>query len=325
MGGMSLELASCVDDEGWDQFVEGSSQGTVFCYSGFLRSLGESIERYFVLKEGQPVAAAVMLVRDGVPLPAPYHFSCYHGVLFSGPIEELPMHRRVLERLRLVDFLLAELSKRFRCLSFCLHHEFTDLRSFLWFNYHEPEKGKFSVELYYTGLLRLPRSVTQEEYLKQVRDVRRQEYNRAIREAVRMEPSEDIDLLDSLHDLTFRRQSISRSADEVKLLRSIAGEALKGGFGKLWIARLPSGEAASAYFFLFDKRCAYYLFAANHPDFRKSAASSLLMFEVIDLFRKQDINTFDFCGINSPNRGDFKTSFNASPTPYYVLNWAKPG
>jgi hypothetical protein len=318
---MSLQLTLCSDDVAWDHFLNHSEQGNIFCYSAFLRALGESFERYFVLKNDHPVAGAILLIRDGLPLPSPYHFSCYHGVMFSQSIDELPAHRCVLERLRLVDFLLAELSGRYSYLSFCLHHQFTDLRSFLWFNYHEADKGKFTVEVSYTGILSFAESETQDEYLSRVRDVRRQEYNRAVREGVTIEDSDDVDLLDRLHELTFKRQSIVRAEEEVRLLPAIARQALTEKFGKLWVARSSTGEAASAYFFLFDRRCAYYLFAANNPDLRKTAASSYLMFRVIDHFRSEGIQTFDFCGINSPNRGDFKTSFNAKPTPYYVVNW----
>jgi hypothetical protein len=321
---MSLQLKQCLDDAIWDQLVEDSAQGSIFCSSGFLAALGESYERYLVLKSDLPVAGALLMMRDGVPLPAPYPFSCYHGIMFNRSVNELPLHRGVPERLRLVDFLLAELSSRHSRLSFCLHHEFTDVRSFLWFNYHEPEKGQFTVGVQYTAVLDFSESETKDEYLRQVREVRRQEYNRARKEGVTIECSDDIDLLDSLHDLTFKRQSISRSADEVRLIRSISQQALKGQFGKLWVARSTTGEAASAYLFLFDRKCAYYLFAANNPDLRKTGASSYLMCCVIDALKSDGIRRFDFCGINSPNRGDFKTSFNAKPTPWFIVDWVKP-
>jgi Acetyltransferase (GNAT) domain len=321
---MSLQLRQCLDDTNWDQFVEDSPQGSIFCSSGFLAALGESFERYFIVEANVPLAAAVLLMRDGIPLPAPYPFSCYHGVMFSRYVDELPLHRGVPERLRLVDFLLAELSKRYSRLSFCLHYQFPDLRSFLWFNYHEPQNGKFMVEVHYTGLLSLPKSETNEEYLRRVRELRRREYLRAVREGVVVECSNDIDLLDRLHELTFKRQSISRSEDEVRLVRSIARQAVSRRFGKLLVARTATGEAASAYLFLLDRKCGYYLFGANHPDLRKTAASSYLMFHVFDTLRSEGIHYVDFCGINSPNRGDFKTSFNARPTPYFVVNWIRP-
>jgi hypothetical protein len=31
----------------------------------------------------------------------------------------------------------------------------------------------------------------------------------------------------------------------------------------------------------------------------------------------------DFCGVNSPNRGDYKISFNAELKPYFVTNYVK--
>ena len=321
---MSLQLSQCSDDSVWDDFLRNSDQGNIFCSSGFLRALEESFERYLVYQNGVAVAAAILMTRDGSPLPAPYQFSCYHGVMFSRAIEGMPIHRVVPERLRIVDFLLAELSQRYSYLSFCLHHRFTDLRSFQWFNYHEPEKGQFKLELYYTGLLSFSQSESKEEYLRQVRELRRREYQRALKEGIMVEGSDDVDLLDSLHELTFKRQSIQRSADEVRLLRSITRQALAANFGKLWVARTASGEAASAYLFLFDNSCAYYVFGANHPDLRRTAASSYLMFYVFDLFVKEGIRLIDFCGVNSPNRGDFKTSFNARPIPYYVVSWTRP-
>ena len=320
---MSLQLAFCSDDAVWDEFVGDSLEGSIFCYTGFLRALGETFERYFVVDQDRPVVGAVLLTRDGSPLPAPYHFSCYQGVMFSKAVAEMPMHHRVLEKLKLVEYLLAELSNRYSFLSFCLHHEFSDLRAFLWFNYHEPSKGKFAIDLFYTGLLNLRESGTREQYTQEVRELRRREYNRAVNLGVTIEYSNDINLLDWLHELTFKRQSLSRSAEEVRLLRSIAGHAIDEKFGRLLIARCSTGEAASAYLCLLDRRCAYYLFGANHPELRKTGASTYLMFQAIDLFRREGIQYFDFVGVNSPNRGDFKTSFNARPTPYYVLNWTR--
>jgi hypothetical protein len=320
---MTLRLAHCSDDAVWDEFVGDSLQGSIFCYTGFLQALEETFERYFVVEDNQPVVGTVLLTRDGSPLPAPYPFTCYQGVMFSKAVEEMPIHRRVPAKLKLLDYLLGELSNRYRCLSFCLHHEFSDLRSFLWFNYHEPAKGRFAVDLRYTGLLNLCELGTREEYLGQVRELRRREYSRAVREGVSVENSDDVDLLDWLHELTFKRQSITRSSDEVRLLRSISRNALNAKFGKLLVARCSTGEAASAYLCLFDRKCAYYLFGANHPELRKTAASSYLMFHAIDLFKNEGIQYFDFVGINSPNRGDFKISFNAEPKPYCVVNWMK--
>jgi hypothetical protein len=322
---MALQLIECHDDAAWDEFVRGSFQGNVFCQTDFLHSLGEAFVRYLVEEDGSPVVGTVLMTRDGLPLPAPHGCAEYQGVMFGRVVEAMPTHRRVLTKLKTVEYLLGELSNRYRCLSFGLHHEFADLRSFLWFNYHEPQKGKFAIDLRYTGLINLRTMVPQEQYLQGVRELRRREYNRAVKEAVTVECSDDINVLDRLHEMTFDRQALARPVDEARQLRSVGQGALAANFGKLLLARNADGEVASAYLFLFDDRCAYYLFGGNHPDLRKTGASTYLMFHAIDLFKKQGMHYFDFVGVNSPNRGDFKTSFNAEPKPYYAVSWTRPG
>jgi Acetyltransferase (GNAT) domain len=321
---MAFELIECLDDTAWDEFVRDSFQGNVFCLTDFLRSLDEPFVRYLVKEEGAPVAGTILMTRDGLPLRAPHGCAEYQGIMFGRAVEALPTHRRVLTKLKTVDYLLGELADRYRYLSFGLHHEFTDLRSFQWFNYHEPEKGRFAIELRYTGLLDLRTMVPQEQYLQGVRELRRREYNRAVKEGVTVEGSNNIGLLDRLHEMTFDRQALSRPVDEARQLRLVGQGALDANFGKLLLARSAAGEVASAYLFLFDNRCAYYLFGGNHPDLRKTGASTYLMFYAIDLFKKQGMHYFDFVGVNSPNRGDFKTSFNAEPKLYYVVSWERP-
>jgi lipid II:glycine glycyltransferase (peptidoglycan interpeptide bridge formation enzyme) len=104
----------------------------------------------------------------------------------------------------------------------------------------------------------------------------------------------------------------------------IARAAMSEGYGKCMTAKLPTGETASAVLVLYDRKTCYYLFAGNHPDFRKSGASSYLILKAIEKFKEEGKVYFDFIGINSPSRGDFKISFNANPTPYYITNWRRP-
>ena len=42
-----------------------------------------------------------------------------------------------------------------------------------------------------------------------------------------------------------------------------------------------------------------------------------IVFHVIFSFRVENEQNIDFVGVNSPNRGDFKTSFNADIKPYF--------
>ena len=71
--------------------------------------------------------------------------------------------------------------------------------------------------------------------------------------------------------------------------------------------------------FLFDDKTGYYLIGANDPDYRKDGSGAYILFEQIRHCIEQSLSYVDFLGINSPMRGDFKTSFNAEPLPFFTF------
>jgi lipid II:glycine glycyltransferase (peptidoglycan interpeptide bridge formation enzyme) len=98
--------------------------------------------------------------------------------------------------------------------------------------------------------------------------------------------------------------------------------AIEKNFGRLMICRDRDGEPVAASLFLFDKQSGYYLIGATDPDYRKYGVGSYIIFEQIRKCIETECKQIDFVGINSPQRGDFKTSFNAEPKSYYEL-WLK--
>jgi hypothetical protein len=48
------------------------------------------------------------------------------------------------------------------------------------------------------------------------------------------------------------------------------------------------------------------------------------MFDNLEHARLRGLAEVDFVGVNSPNRGDFKLSFNPDLRPYFDLDWAAP-
>jgi lipid II:glycine glycyltransferase (peptidoglycan interpeptide bridge formation enzyme) len=247
----------------------------------------------------------------------------YQGIIFDESARSMPLHRRAKWILDVTEFLLTEMEQRYDLISFCLHHAVEDLRSFQWFHYHEPERGQFKIELRYTGLLDLGSARDFDGYLSSIRTVRRQDYRRAESGGLAIEESEDIDTLSRLHRLTFERQGIDRGQEEERLLLAISKAALSKGFGQLLLCRNREGVATSATLFLFDRHCGYYLFAANDPGYRKTGSGTYLILENIRRCQEKGLARVDFVGINSPERGDFKTSFNAKAVPYFVVAWER--
>jgi len=318
---MPLALTLCTDKLEWDSFAASSPQGNVFCYTPFLDGLGEDYELLLV-KEGAVIqAGALVLKHNGQPINPP---RTYHGILFSVSVSSMPYHKRLKWILEVTDFLLAEMEQRYDNISFSIHYGVEDIRSFQWFHYHEPGLGQFKVDLRYTGLIDSKACEGFENYINSIRKTRRYEYRKALNDGLTVELSESINELDRLHCLTFERQGIEQNNKEAQALRNIAASALSKGFGELLLCKDIHGNVASATLYLYDKKCGYYLFGANDPDFRNTGSGTFLMLENIKKCYEKGIYRVDVCGINSPNRGDFKTSFNAAPIPYFIVTWEKP-
>lgn len=320
---MPFTLTWCKDKEKWDQFVVSSPQGSVFCSTPFLDALNEDYDLLLVEDNGTPQIGTVVMKQNGKPIYAPHQFTEYQGILFGISKINMSKHSQIRWGLEVTDFLLSEMEKHYDRISFCLHYTMEDIRSIQWFHYHEPQKGLFNVALYYSAILDLQLINNFDDYLYAIRKVRRYEYRLACSEGLTFEVSDDINVLNQLHKRTFERQGIRRSSEEECLLFSISQAAISQNFGQLLVCRNKSGIEIAATLFLYDTKCGYYLFGANDPDYRNNFGGTYLLLENIRQCKKRGLCRVDFVGINSPNRGDFKTSFNTKPVPYFVTTWEK--
>jgi len=319
---MNLKISLCTDKEVWNRFVATSPQENVFCTTDYLDALKEDYELLFVEEGEVPQCGAIVILRDGIPVDAPYPLTMYQGVLFSGAHGVMPPHKRSKRGLDLTGFLLESMSKRYRKISFCLHHEVEDLRAFQWFHYHEPDLGQFRINLAYTGIVDLSLYENFDNYFQTIRSTRRNEYRRARAAGLSVEESLDIDMLDKLHEMTFARQGVHRGGDDV--VRRVVSKALENKFGRMLFCRNSAGTLLSATVFLYDSKTAYYLVGANDPQHRDTWSGVYLVLENIRWCKERGLNLVDMVGVNSPNRGDFKTSFNAAIKPYFQVDWQRP-
>ncbi len=319
---MPFELTICEDKNVWDEFVENSPQDNVFCRTAFLDALGKPYDLWLLTEKNRPIAGAILLKdRQGSVLKSPHPFSMYHGVLLDRHIADMPTHRRVGEAQEVFSRMLLRLEQSYDRWSFCLHPNLEDLRAFSWHHYHEPDLGKARIDLYYTGQIHVDNF---EKYLGAIRPCKRREYRLAQKKGMLAETSDDLVLLADLYRSTFQRQGLDKSDEDLHLMTSIARSAIEKGFGELLLARLPNGTVVSAALFLHDTHTGYYLIGANHPDYRNTYGGIFIVLESIRRCHERGLKIVDVCGINSPNRGDFKISLNAIPKPYFVVDWMRP-
>jgi hypothetical protein len=308
----------CTDMLAWDALVDASPQGHIFSKAAFLQSLGSPYTCYEVTTpQGQVLAGVVILEAGNCMAKAPFSFTPHQGIVFTNSVAQQPSQKRLTAEFRITTFLIEALLDVYPNFSMALSPHFKDLRPFLWHNYGLEGQPKFEIKHRYTGYVHL-QNFELAKFLATVRVVRRQEYKKS---QVEIHQSDDLQLFLRLYQKTFERQGIVIDADTLRLVQRICEQAMAQGYGYL-SAAVTGDRIVSMAFFVSDSRCIYYLFGANDPAMREINATSKLLLDNIALSAQKGLQIFDFVGVNSPQRGDFKLSFNAELVPYQEVRLA---
>lgn len=321
----TYSVTRCTDYGLWDAFVTTSPHGSIFARTEWLSLLDARFECWLVWAGSEPWLGALMLLDDAGPIRAPYSFSLYQGLFWGERLSSQPWHSRARHALEATTCLLEQLESVHSRLSFCMHPNYADVRPLSWFHYHEPERGRFDIGVWYTGLIELGTWDGFDDYLASIRKTRRQDYRRAVTLGCVVAPLDldDLNTLESLYLKMFSHQGLEVDPALVARMRRVAQCARKAGFGEVLVCHDRAGTPLSATLFLHDDRCGYYLVGANDPANRDTGCGTFLVIENIRRCSERGLERVDVCGMNSPDRGDFKASLNAAPVPYFVATWEK--
>jgi hypothetical protein len=309
-------LQTCTDMMAWDALVDGSQQGHVFSKSVFLQSLGVPFTCYVVASPQGELLAGAAILEDGARMAkAPFPFTPHQGIFFARFVAQQASQKRLTTEFRITEFFINALLEVYPNFSMALSPFFKDLRPFLWHNHGQVGQPTFEVKQRYTGHVDL-HNFSLNPFLTTVRTVRRQEYKK---NQMQIQTSADLPLFLGLYQQTFERQGLAIETHTLSVVKRICTQAMDAGMGYLSAAHLEDRTASMA-FFVTDARCAYYLFGVNDPTMRDSNASSKLLLDNMALSAQLGLKRFDFVGVNSPQRGDFKLSFNAELVPYQEVH-----
>ena len=309
----NYSFEECFDLGLWDSFVDDSQQGTIFSKSYFIKSFTNNC-RYFFVKKGDEIVggANILLSEDHKPLRNIPFMQYVNSILYKDN-SHLLHHKRIGEEFKITELIINEILSIYRNHLIINTPYFKDLRPFQWYNYNTPKMGTFINIVNYTGIINL--DIPFKDLLSNYRSDRRTDLKKYSNNYI-IQESSDFSLLNELHKQTFKRQGIARSKNEEHLLKIITKNALKNNYGRLSICYYEN-VPASASFLLIDKKRSYHLFGANNPEYRQQRLYSKIITENIVFTKKLGLKEFDFVGINSPQRGNFKISFNADILPYF--------
>lgn len=305
-----------VENDDWNYILQTSIQATPFCRKDVLDAVGFYPENYIVYKNGKPYMGFCLPINQKTGCAELPDFAVYQGFLYLYSDENYPNYHNNLEA---TDFLLNYLydNKEREVIIFTNSCYVKDIRSVQWHHYHERQKGMYDIEINYTGMIDADDFSLEKDFSKG----RKLDYRYSTeRYGVTTYCSNDITDFMVLYDKTFRKQDIILTDDKLNKVKKLVNVCVEKGIGKLWYAKDSDGNNIDAIFIITEHDRSYYMFGANDPDARKKGGGTLLLAERLLAMKDEGIQCFDFIGINSPYRGDFKLSFGAKIKPYYICS-----
>ena len=312
-----MKIIEC-DKLQWDSFVDKSPQGVVFCRSYFAESYKKTV-KYLQCVKGEKVYAGFAFVEtSGNISPMPFHAYC--GIIFADFSQFRPYKQNKIKFSALACF--AEyLFDNYNEVSFVNHWDIVDVRPFEWINYHEKEKGYYEIHVRYTSLLDISKPDNTSGYAR----LRKRDFKKGIEtNQFTTNESDDIEMLNYLNDMNFKRQGITRTKGEIEALKSICENLIQANAGKLLVTKV-NDKPAVASFFVYDRFRAYHLFVGTDLQFRDLGVATKNLYDSCSYLNEVlGIKELDMAGVNSPMRGSYKLSYGGNIIPYYHITKILP-
>jgi len=302
----------------WDLLLQTSEQKSVFLLSSYLQT-SELLPaaRYLVVNNK---------ILGGIVIPELYtesltnpirDYSTYQSVWFTSEVasgfRQSQDHIEIL--LGLGKFLL---NSGFE-LKLSLHWSIKDMRGLDWafFNNH---KTIIQFVPRYTGVLDLTKFHHFPEYLKTVSSGRKADFRSS--SSLNVEEVSDasaVSLFMIMYEETVPFIDFNSKSKALEQVEHLIRNSMAAGTGTLWLAKDHNGNALSGVFIQKFGDSLYYQFGARHKHHLKFSPNAVTLMHVIKNAFETDIGSFDFVGINSPNRGAFKASLNPEPRLYFEV------
>ena len=290
----------------WNAFVDQSPQGDVFCYSWWLDAITRSNFRILVAVEKDEIVAGMPLAYDlnnNINEPP---LTRTLGVLYK-PKNTLNDHiyssnqRRWLNAL--IEFLPLE-----NFVQVCMHHNFTDWLPFRWKGFRQTTRYTYLIDY---------KDKTEDDLKINLNRGRKNIINRAIKDGIKVEETNDLELLYNFACLSYKRQGLKFSIP-FDVIRNLDEAILKYGRRIIFKAVDDSDKVLAVIYLAYNRKSAYYLLSGSDPEFRNTGGHSLVLWEAVKFFRKK-VDFFNFGGSDVKHIEEHVKGFGGIMTPYFHI------
>ncbi len=313
--GEELRYLSVDEYQHWDDLVEASPQGSLFCHSWWLKAVAPDARVLGYFDRGRLIAGIPLFFKKrlGVKYCTMPNLTHTWGVVIE-PIEGKRV-RQLTRQMEILTIFARHLAGQDVFLQ-RFHPEIVNFLPFHWLGFQQVSRVTYVIG----HLCDLDR------VWLEMRENQRREIRKAEKRAIVVEPCTP-DLVAQNLAKTYTRQGL-RTPVETQLLSRIHDVAHQNGAGQCFAARDIDGRVHAAAMLVWDRKRAYYLAGGADPTLRASGATSLLLWRMMQ-FSSGRSAVFDFEGSHIPAVERSFRAFGASQVWYHEISkmprWLRAG
>jgi len=305
---MEIKFLFETDDEKWNVFVDQSKQGSLFCKTWFLKSLGLSYKILIVVENNEIYGGIILSKWHGLWTFGP--MQKYNGILFSSFNGS---KYNVVTLQRSVTRLIIEKLIHLKSFDYYFHPEYSD-----WLLFYQ---SGFKEITYYTYRLDLE-NFDDEKLIENCSPKLRPIIRKAVKDdSIEILHENDPEFFYNLNNKTFKKQGGNIPISMNRFL-SIYSALKEKNCIKLYSCKNKNGNKTAVLGSVYDNRSAYLMFSGFDPESKENGHNELLIYTAI-LEAKKSVNMFDFEGSMLTGVESFYRKFGGIMTPYFRIY--KPG
>ena len=315
----TFALLPVLDWQEWDEAVRESEQSCIFLKASYLEASGLAKVARYITEDGK--------ILGGILIPELFPELCTTSIRDYATYQSIWLKEKKQNNFRKFQNRVNILSKLATLLINCkgevslsLHWSIQDIRGLDWTFFKLPEK-RIEFIPRYTGILQLKDFSNFEQYIASIASGRK--YDFKLRKELSVTEHVDavsVDTFLEMYSETVPFLTYDSRIYALEQVRKIIVDSIAAATGSLWLGQDETGKTVAGVFVQEFQGTLYYQFGASIENGLKYSPNAVILLKIIEKAFSDGAQIFDFVGINSPARGGFKSSLNATPQLYFQVH-----
>lgn len=292
--------------EQWDQLVDRSPQGCIFCKAFWLKAIGNEFYILGCFDKSERLIGGIPIVfikkgHIGMPKITQTLGIVYDD--FSGMkyVKKITKEKDITQA-------LVENMPNFTTFNYGFHYNFTNWMPFMWKGYNQYSRYTYVIE----DISSIDK--VRGDFLDTTRSI----INKAVKSNLRIVNDYTVKEMYSMLEKTFSRQN-KKVPFEYDWFVQFDKVLSSNNAREMFFCIDEENNLHAALYLVLDKNSAYYLLGGGDPKFRNSGAMYLNVFEAIK-YSSQFTNKFDFEGSIVPQIEHMFRSFGATQKQFFHIS-----